>query len=358
MAVSTESLSRFDIHAALHKLVHHQTPLTRDESRIAMHQILSGKASDLLIASFLTALAMRGETVEELVGFAQAIRAKAAPLSTTPGLAAISGTGHEALVDTCGTGGDAAGTFNISTATAFTVAGAGVKVAKHGNRSATSLCGSADVMERLGVNLALPTERAREALDKVGIVFLFAPAVHSAMKHAVPARKELHMRTAFNLLGPLTNPAGATAQVAGAFSEAAAEKIARALWELGLRRGFVVYGMDGLDEITTTTETFVAEIQETGVALRRITPEEFGVPRAQMSDLAGGDVNVNAHLVREVLGGAPGPRRDITLVNSAAALVAAGRATNWKEGMKLAAKSLDSGAAIAKLDALIKFSQR
>lgn len=346
------------LHAALHKLVFHRASLKRDEARAAMEQILAGDAPDLLIASFLTALAMKGETVEELVGFAQAIRAKAAPLGTAADVAAITGTGHEALVDTCGTGGDAAGTFNISTATAFTVAGAGIKVAKHGNRSATSLCGSADVMEKLGVNLALPTERVYQALDQIGIAFLFAPAVHSAMKFAGPARRELHMRTAFNLLGPLTNPAGATAQIVGAFSEAAAEKIARALWELGLRRGFVVHGRDGLDEISTTDETFVAEIQAASVTAKRVRPDDFGIPRAQMADLAGGDAEVNAQLVRSVLEGQFGPRRDIVLVNSAAALVAASRAKDWLEGMALARKSIDSGAALGKLEALAKFSRQ
>ena len=343
--------------AALHKLVQHRASLTREEARRAMQEILTGQATDAQIAAFVTALAMKGETVEELVGLAQAVRGCAAPLGArTDGLEDLSGTERDALVDTCGTGGDASGTFNISTATAFTVAGAGVRVAKHGNRSVTSRCGSADVVERLGVNLDLPPERLAEALDRVGIAFLFAPAVHSAMKYAMPARRQLRLRTVFNMLGPLTNPAGATAQVVGVYDERMAEKIALALRELGLRRGYVVHGDDGLDEITTTADTFVVEVTAGEVRTYRLKPEDFGLPRAALSDLAGGDVEENARLVREVLDGRPGPRRDIVLANAAAALVAAGRAVDWTAGMALARQSLDSGAARAKLEALIRFT--
>ncbi len=343
---------------ALHKLVQHRADLAREEARKAMEEILAGRTTDAQIAGFLTALAIKGETVEELVGFAQAIRSYAAPLGfRANNLEYLSGTDRDALVDTCGTGGDASGTFNISTATAFTVAGAGVRVAKHGNRSVTSRCGSADVMERLGVKLEMPPERLAEALEKVGIAFLFAPAVHSAMKYAMPARRELRLRTVFNMLGPLTNPAGATAQVVGVYEAKVAEKIALALSELGLRRGFVVHGDDGLDEITTTAETFVAEVAGGNVRTYRIKPEDFGVPRATLADLAGGDTEENARLVREVLEGRPGPRRDIVLANAAAALVASGRAADWAQGIALARKSIDSGAARQKLDALVEFTR-
>src|SRR5258707_540908 len=304
------------LHEALHKLVHHHADLTREEARAVMEEILSGQEGDPLIAAFLAGLAVKGEAVEELVGFAQAIRGRATDLGIRVA-EDISGTEREALVDTCGTGGDVSGTFNISTAVSFVVAGAGVSVAKHGNRSATSKCGSADVMEALGVRLDLPPDRLKLALDQVGIVFLFAQAMHSAMKYAAPARRALRpLRTAFNLLGPLTNPAGASVQVVGVYEQASAEKLARALRELGTQRAFVVHGLDGLDEITTTTETFVADVRPASVETYRISPENFAVPRAKLADLAGSDSAAdNAALVREVLAGTPGPRRDIVLVN-------------------------------------------
>lgn len=346
------------LHEALHKLVHHHADLTRAEARAVMDEILSGQEGDPLIAAFLAGLAVKGEAVEELVGFAQAIRARAVDLGIRVA-EDISGTEREALVDTCGTGGDVSGTFNISTAVSFVVAGAGVRVAKHGNRSATSKCGSADVMEALGVRLDLPAGRLAAALDEVGIVFLFAQAMHSAMKYAAPARRALRpLRTAFNLLGPLTNPAGASVQVVGVYEAKVAEKIALALRELGSKRAFVVHGLDGLDEISTTRETLVAEVAQSDVSTYYLSPEDFGVPRATMRDLAGSDSAVeNAEMVREVLNGVPGPRRDIVLVNAAAALVAAGRACNWCEGMALAASAIDIGAARAKLESLAAFSQ-
>ncbi len=343
---------------ALHKIVQHKTDLTREEARAAMEEVLEGKATDAQIAAFAAALAMKGETVEELVGFAQAIRAHAAPLGGSGAEEYLAGTGHDALVDTCGTGGDASGTFNISTATAFVVAGAGVRVAKHGNRSVTSRCGSADVIEQLGVRIDLPPSRMKEAIAAVGIGFLFAPAVHAAMKYAAPARRQLRLRTVFNMLGPLTNPAGATAQIVGVYEKAVVRKMARALKELGLRRGFVVHGDDGLDEITTTARTLVAEVSAAGVETYSIAPEDFGVPRARLEDLAGGDAAENAALVREVLEAKPGPRRDVVLVNAAAALVAAGRAENFTRGVELARQSLDSGGAAARLAALAEFSRQ
>src|SRR5712692_6845261 len=250
----------------LHAVAEHR-PLTAEEAREAMQGILAGEVSPAQIAAFLTALRMKGETVDELVGFARAMRHMA--VRVDPGLKG------EALLDTCGTGGDGQGTFNISTIAAFVVAGAGVRVAKHGNRSISSRCGSADLLESLGIAITLPPEKVAQAIRQVGIGFLFAPALHTAMKHAQPVRIELKMRTVFNLLGPLTNPAGATAQLVGAPSEHAAELIAHALADLGLARGFVVHGSDGLDEITTTGPTLAFEIREGAVEQRTLQTEDF-----------------------------------------------------------------------------------
>jgi anthranilate phosphoribosyltransferase len=294
---------------------------------------------------------MKGETVEELVGFARAMRRMAAPVSSY-----LDPPNGEPLLDTCGTGGDTAGTFNISTIAAFVVAGAGVRVAKHGNRSISSRCGSADLLEFLGIRVALTAERAAAAIRQIGIGFLFAPAMHTAMKHAHAVRTELKMRTVFNLLGPLTNPAGANAQLAGAPSPHAAELMANALAALGLGSGFVVHGSDGLDEITTTGPTLVFEVSHGGVRRHSWRPEDFGIALANAAALRGGDTTVNAAIAREVLAGCPGPRRDIVLVNAGAALMAAGKAESLPSAMRLAAESIDSGAAAAKLEALVEFT--
>ncbi len=344
---------------ALHQIANHCSSLSREMAREVMAEVLSGGATDAQIAALLVALHMKGETVEEIVGFAEAIRRAATPLvlhkdSTLD----VSGTERDALVDTCGTGGDASGTFNISTATALTVAGAGVRVAKHGNRSVTSRCGSADVVEALGVNIALPPDRVAKCLEEVGIAFLFAPAMHSAMRYVQPARRELRLRTVFNLLGPLTNPAHASAQVVGVYSQALVEKLALALQMLGLKRALVVHGSDGLDEITITGPTTIAELRDGNVRLYEITPEEFGLKRAAMAELQGGDVEENAGIIRKILAGEKSPRRDIILLNAAAALVASGRADSMSEAMPLAAHSLDSGVARQKLEALAEFTSR
>ncbi len=315
----------------------------------AMEVILSGRASTAQIAAFLVALRMKGETVGELIGFARAMRARASQV-----LADVEGG---PLLDTCGTGGDAQGTFNISTIAAFVVAGAGVRVAKHGNRSISSRCGSADVLERLGVRVAVEAEQAARAIREVGIGFLFAPAFHPATRHAHAARLELKMRTIFNLLGPLTNPAGATAQLAGAPSAEAAGLMAEALAALGLVRGFVVHGSDGLDEITITGPTLAYEIANGQVTRRTLTPEGFGVGRASLEELKGGDPDENCEIARAILAGATGPKRDVVLVNAAAALVVAERAANFAEGMTVAAESIDSGAARRKLDELAAFTR-
>jgi anthranilate phosphoribosyltransferase len=344
---------------ALHRIANHRQSLSRQEAREVMSEVLSGKCSDSQIAALLVALHMKGETVEEIVGFAEAIRGAAVPLDLhEDSVLDASGTGRDALVDTCGTGGDTSGTFNISTATAFVVAGAGVRVAKHGNRSVTSKCGSADVMEALGVNIHLTPAQIAACLAQVGIAFLFAPEVHSAMKYVQTARRELRLRTVFNLLGPLTNPARATCQVVGVYSAELVEQLAEALSMLGLHRALVVHGGDGLDEITITGPTRVAELRDGQVHTYEVTPEEFGMKRAALDDISGGDAAHNASLIKEILGGKKSARRDVVLLNAAAALVAAGRANHLRDAMPLAAASIDSGAAEKKLADLVRFSGR
>jgi anthranilate phosphoribosyltransferase len=343
---------------ALHKVANHGSALTREEARMVMSEILSGSATDAQIAALLVALHMKGETVEEIVGFAQAIRAAATPLETEDGHALdLSGTERDALVDTCGTGGDTSGTFNISTATALVAAGAGVRVAKHGNRSVTSKCGSADVMEALGVNIDLPPARIAKCLEHTGIAFLFAPALHSAMKHVQVARRELRLRTVFNLLGPLTNPAHASAQVVGVYSADLVEKLAEALSELGLRRALVVHGRDGLDEITITAATKIAEVRDGQVHSYEVTPEEFGLQRAPLSAIAGGNAQENAAVIRRVLDGERSACRDVVLLNAAAALVAAGQADTIQGAVPLAGYAIDSGHARQRLQLLVEFTK-
>ncbi len=322
--------------------------LSAADARAALEAIFEGQSTTAQVAAFLVALKMKGETPEELLGFAQAMRERVARVDC--------GLNGAPLIDTCGTGGVPASTFNISTIAAFVVAGAGVHVAKHGNRSLTSVCGSADVLETLGVNLQLGPEQVAACIREVGIGFLFAPGLHPAMKHAQPARSELKMRTIFNLLGPLTNPAGANAQLIGAPSGHAAELMAGALAGLGTRHSYVVHGRDGLDEITTTGETLVFEVR--GANVRRIVwhPSDFGVRPASLSEIAGGTREENAATAREVLSGRSGARRDIVLVNAAAALVAAGRAADLMAGVRAAAESIDSGAAAQKLARLVEFT--
>src|SRR5581483_6116821 len=355
---------------ALHRVADHRESLSREEARATMAEILRGGASDAQIAALLVALHMKGETVDEIVGFAEAMRAAATALPVAQNSTVdVSGTGHDvppahakpasagdALVDTCGTGGDASGTFNISTATALVVAGAGVRVAKHGNRSISSKCGSADVMEALGVNISLQPAQIAACLEQVGIAFLFAPAMHSAMKFVQTARRELRLRTVFNLLGPLTNPARASAQVVGVYSADLVEKLAEALSMLGLQRALVVHGEDGLDEITITGPTRVAEVRNGTVRSYEVTPEEFGFTRAPIETLGGGDAAGNADIIRGILDGEQSPRRDVVLLNAAGALVAAARADHIRDAVPMAAKSVDSGAAREKLAALVQFT--
>jgi anthranilate phosphoribosyltransferase len=331
--------------------------LSREEAERAMEDILSGRVGDVQIATFLTVLRFKGETVDELVGFATVMRRHATPI-----FAADHPHKDEPLVDTCGTGGDACGTFNVSTAAAFVVAGAGVRVAKHGNRSISSRCGSADVLEQLGARIDLSPESVARSIDEVGIGFLFAPAIHSATQHAMKARRELKIRTVFNLLGPLTNPAGASAQIVGVYSANVTELMARALGELGVRRAFVVHGADGLDEISISGETHVAELRDGSVRTFTVTPEDFGLRGASVEAIRGGDAKQNAEIIHKILGRSMlyrdhGPHRDIVLANAAAALVVAGRAHDFLDGVRLAAQSIDTGAAREKLDAFIAFSQ-
>ena len=323
--------------------------LTATDAQRAMELILAGHVTTAQIAGFLVALRMKGETPDEIVGFARAMRERSTKI--------VLQLNGEVLLDTCGTGGDGQNTFNISTIVAFVVAGAGVKVAKHGNRSLSSLCGSADIFEGLGINIAMTPDQTAASIREVGIGFLYAPAMHPAMKHAQAARLELKMRTAFNLLGPLTNPAGATVQLVGAPSAAAAELMAEALGSLGLQHGFVVHGAGGLDEISTTGESLVLEIRRGAIAHHILTPADFGVKTATIADLRGGDRAANLEIARAILNGELGPKRDVVLVNASAALVAAGKATSFLHGVELAAESIDSGRAQQKIDQLARFSQ-
>ncbi|MGC1371676.1 MAG: anthranilate phosphoribosyltransferase [Candidatus Sulfotelmatobacter sp.] len=357
---------------ALHRIANDRQSLSRGEAREVMAEVLAAHCTDSQIAALLIAMRMKGEAVEEIVGFAEAIRAVATPLPTSiavmpdaSGALDLSGTGRDALVgssfrtslvDTSGTGGDAAGTFNISTATAFVTAGAGVRVAKHGNRSISSKCGSADVMIALGVNIQLSPERAAQCLREVGMCFLYAADLHASMKQVQKVRRELHMRTIFNLLGPLTNPAQASGQVVGVYALEMVEKLAEALSMLGLHRALVVHGLDGMDEITITGGTRVAEVRDGTVRSYEVAPEEFGIERGSLEEISGGDAAENAAIIRDILGGKKSARRNVVLLNSAAALVAAGSVDHLADGIPLAAQSIDSGAAAATLARLVSFT--
>ncbi len=333
--------------------------LSVEEAESVLEQIMTGQCTDAQIASLLTALRMKGETVAELTGFARVMRRKASRVRPRGAVSAeLGGTGREALIDTCGTGGDVSGSFNVSTATAFVVAGAGVRVAKHGNRSVSSQCGSADVMEALGVKIELSPDRIARCVDEVGIGFLHAPLLHDAMKYVALARRQMGIRTIFNMLGPLTNPAGANTQVAGVYAAHLTELLASVLSELGAIRALVVHGSDGLDEITITAETKITELKDDELTTYFVAPEDFGLSRATLTEIQGGDARQNREIILDVLRGARGPRRDIVLLNAAAAFVAASRVTDLKEGVSLAAESIDNGKALNKLEQLVVFSNR
>ncbi len=326
------------------------TDLAEEEMVSVMDEIMSGAATPAQIGAFVTALRIKGETVAEITGAARVMRAKATPVEVK-----VSGG---VLVDTCGTGGDGSGTFNVSTTTAFVVAAAGVPVAKHGNRSASSKCGSADVLEALGVDLGLAPERIGRAVEEIGIGFMFAPALHGAMKHAIGPRREIGIRTVFNILGPLTNPAGANVQVMGVFAPGLTVTLAEVLGRLGAKRALVVCGAGGMDEITVTGETTVADWRDGRVTTYTIRPEEVGLGRATLAELAGGATPAEAAAqVRAILGGESGPKLDMVLLNAGAALMAAGRAADLAGGVALAREVVGSGAALAKLDALVAYGR-
>lgn len=319
----------------------------RDTARAVMQQIMEGEATDAQIGAYLIALRLKGETADEIAGSAELMRQKATPVKTS----------RQPLVDTCGTGGDGSGTFNISTAVAFVVAGAGLAVAKHGNRSISSQCGSADVLKELGVDIAIGPDRVGRCIDEAGIGFLFAPALHGAMKHAIGPRREIGVRTVFNALGPLTNPAGAGRQLIGVYAPGLTEALARVLGTLGSQRAFVVHGSDGLDEITLTGPSRVSRLDEDGaVSTFELAPEDLGLQRCQAADLKGGDPARNAALLIEVLDGAAGPRRDVVLLNAAAAIVAGGLEDELAGGLERARQALDSGRARQALEDLKRVS--
>lgn len=317
--------------------------LTEHQMEQVMEEIMAGQASSAQIASFITALRIKGETVGEIVGAARAIRRKAIKIDACSPL----------VVDTCGTGGDRVHTFNISTATAFVVAGAGVTVAKHGNRAVSSRCGSADVLESLGVKVDVGPEVVEECLQEIGIGFLFAPSLHPAMRHAAGPRKEIGIRTIFNVLGPLTNPAGATCQLVGVYEPSLTETIAHVLRELGVRRAIVVHGMDGLDEATICSESRISELKDGLVRTYNLDPRHIFGRLFPLEDLLGGDPMTNARMVRAVLEGKDGPPRKVVELNAALALLAAGRAGDVREGVELASQCIQRGAALEKLESLV-----
>ncbi|MDF2630394.1 MAG: anthranilate phosphoribosyltransferase, partial [Symbiobacteriaceae bacterium] len=327
---------------ALIQLVAEGSDLTEAQASIAMTMMMNGEATPSQVAAFLMALRIKGETVSEITGCARVMRSRATPVTHT----------REMVVDTCGTGGDRSNTFNISTTAAFVVAGAGAPVAKHGNRAASSLTGSADVLEALGVNLMLTPAQVGQCIDQVGIGFMFAPSLHTSMKHVAPVRKEIGMRTIFNLLGPLTNPAMAGAQVMGVFSPNLTEPLARVLGNLGCRHALVVHGLDGVDEISISGPSVISEMEDGLVHTYRVVPEDVGIARAPREYIRGGTKEENAAITEAVLGGEKGPRRDVVLLNAAAALLATGAARSLREGVGLAEQAIDAGAALRALEAL------
>ncbi len=321
--------------------------LSFEESKVVMREIMEGIATEVQIGSFITALRMKGETVDEIAGCVSVMREKATHINV----------GQSLVVDTCGTGGDAKCTFNISTCAAFVVAGAGLKVAKHGNKASSSNCGSADVLKLLGVNIDADTKVVEECIQKANIGFLMAPLLHSSMKHAVGPRREIGIKTIFNILGPLTNPARASRQVIGVYDAKLTDIVAKVLKKLNTEHAFVVYGYDGMDEITTTDKTKVCELKDGKIKSYFITHDSFGIPKAEMNDFIVNSPEESANAINEVLDGAVGPKRDIVLLNASAAIVAGGDAENLKDGVQVAAESIDSGKAKISLNKLIELTQ-
>jgi len=320
--------------------------LTQKEANGVMNEIMEGNATDAQIGSFLTALKMKGETPEEITGCAQVMREKALPLKSR----------HSVLVDTCGTGGDGTGTFNISTTSAFVAAGAGLAVAKHGNRSVSSQSGSADVLEALGVKIDLALNEVEDILDKIGIGFLYAPNFHKAMKYAVGPRKEIGIRSIFNILGPLTNPARAQYQVVGVYDAKLTEVVAQGLERLGVKAAYVVHGAGGLDEFSTLGPSKITQLNNGSIKTFEVSPEELGLSRSQLNSLKGGNAQHNAEITRRVLLGEKGPHRDIVVLNAAAVFSATGLTAGLEEGVKLAQNTIDSGRAMDKLEELKEMS--
>jgi len=326
--------------------------LDREEMIACMNEIMTGGATPAQIGSFITALRLKGETVDEITGAAIVMREKAVKIDIDKK------SNKDTIIDTCGTGGSGTDAFNISTTSAFVVSGAGLKVAKHGNRGVSSQCGSADVIKALGVNIDIEPGKVKECMDKVGIGFLYAPLFHGAMKYAIGPRREIGIRTIFNILGPLTNPANANVQVLGVYREDLTEVIANVLANLGTRRAFVVHGLDDLDEISITTQTKVSELKNKNVRTFYVKPEDFGIQRATLNDIKGGNIDENVRIVKEVLEGKEGAHQDIVLLNAAFSLVAGDAAQDFKEGIELAKKSIRSGKAKEKLERLIEFTNK
>jgi anthranilate phosphoribosyltransferase len=336
--------------------------LTEDEMEKAMEEIMTGTATPAQIGAFITALRLKGETVEEITGAARAMRAKATKINVNNHLVNIDrdeiNIDDETILDIVGTGGDGTRTFNVSTTTAFVAAGGGVKVAKHGNRAVSSLCGSADVLENLGVNLEVTSTDVEKCIKEIGIGFLYAPIFHGAMKHAAGPRQEIGIRSIFNLLGPVTNPAGASVQVLGVYEQSLTEKIALVLKRLGTKEAFVVCGEGTFDEISICGPTKVTHLKNDNVSTFQMTPEEYDFSRAGLKDIVGGDAKENANIIRQILNGEKGPKRDMVLLNASAAFIASGLCDNFKDGIKISTKSIDSGKAQDKLDQLIEFTRQ
>lgn len=322
--------------------------LTEDQAEAAMGEIMRGETTPAQIAAFITALRMKGEKVPEIAGCARAMRASALRVACQ----------RQPLMDTCGTGGDISGTFNISTVVALVLAGAGIAVAKHGNRSVSSRCGSADLLETLGVKIDLGPDEVGRCIDEIGIGFLFAQRLHPAMKHAAAARRETGIRTIFNILGPLANPAGATTQLLGTYSATLTTTLAEVLKSLGTVHAMVVHGHGGLDELSTTGSNQVVHLNEGNIKTYELDPTELGLPMAPKEALLGGTSQENAVIALEILHGKPGPKRDAVILNAAAGMIVSGKATNMETGLTMAAEAIDSGKALSKLEALISLSQR
>lgn len=345
---------------AIAKLVERQD-LSEPEMIEVMNQVMGGEATPAQVGSFITALRMKGETLPEIVGAAKVMRAHATPIKVG-GVVDLDrdeiNADRETIIDTCGTGGSGTKSFNISTTVAIAVAACGAKVAKHGNRSISSACGSADVLEKIGVNLGVSPDVVGSCVDNIGVGFLFAPALHGAMKHAIGPRREIGIRTIFNILGPLTNPAGADRQVLGVFKEELVEPLAKVLLSLGCRRGFVVHGSDGMDEITLTGPTLIAAISGGTVEVQTIDPQQFGFECCKLEELQGGDAEQNATIVKAILAGEQGPKRDVVVLNGAYALLAAGLASDVDEGIEMLQSVLDNGKAQDTLDALVRMTNQ